>query len=161
MSSRIFIILSCALLISSCAAEKVNPNIYSNVGKNQNAQIKLAEAAVSVSNSLDQLAEIEYATHPHAKLPPPPSADQLHMAQLSSITWTGPIEPLMKKIALASHYRLRVMGNRPAIPIIVEITATHTPLANILRDVKFQAQKKAAIKVYPRRRVIELRYLSG
>ncbi len=128
----------------------------------QNAQAQLAEAAVSVDKSLQELSAIKIATHPQIHLAPPVSPAQLGMEEISSIDWTGPIEPLLKKIAVASQYRLKVLGTPPAIPIIVTVNATDQPLADILRDVTFQAQNKAGIVVYPGKtpasRVIELRY---
>ncbi len=118
----------------------------------------LAEAAVSVSNSLSKLAEIQQAVHPDKKIPEPPNAARIGMADLASVDWTGPIEPLARKVAAAAHYRLRVLGKAPAIPIIISVTAKDTPLADILRDISFQAEQQATLTLYPSSHVIELRY---
>jgi len=132
--------------------------VVSNDTVVREAEVKLADAAVSVSSSLRQLAEIERATHPQAKLPSPPSAEIIHMNQLASVQWTGPVGPLVDKIAKAANYKLRVLGKQPAIPILVAIAAKDTPLADILRDATFQCGSKANIVVYPASKVIELRY---
>lgn len=124
----------------------------------RNAEIKLADAADSVSQSLQQLAEIERASHPTARLPSPPDPKLIGMGQLAAVEWTGPIGPLVDNIARASHYKLRKLGNSSAIPIIVSISAKDTPLADILRDAGFQCGNKASIVVYPASRTIELRY---
>lgn len=124
-----------------------------------NAQAKLAEAAASVSQSLEQLASIEKAVHPAAKIPPPPDPVSIGMAKLATVDWNGPIEPLVRKIAAATNYKVRVLGKPPAIPALVSISAQNTPLADILRDAAFQVEKKADIVLYPRSRVIEIRYL--
>lgn len=125
-----------------------------------NAQAQLAEASVDTSHSLQEIASIQLALHPKSKLPEPLNPALIGMAQQTSLDWTGPIEPLLKKIATASHYRLRVLGNAPAIPVMVAINANNVPLADILRNATFQAEKKANITLYPATRIIELRYYS-
>lgn len=124
-----------------------------------NAQVELAESSISVSKSLQQLAEIEAANSKKTTLPPPENPSKIGMAQVTSIDWTGPIEPLLIRIAKVSHYKLHIIGAKPSIPVIVSITASNTPMANILRDAKFQSQKQVTIALYPRKRILELRYL--
>ena len=80
------------------------------------------------------------------------------MAQLASLDWSGPIEPLVRKIAASSDYKVRILGNQPSIPVIVQIHQTNVPLADILRNASFQTQNRADITVYPANKVIELRY---
>ena len=143
-----------------------NTNLLTSIDQKQadirkDAAVILAESATSVSRSLAHLAEVERAVYPHAKLPPPPNAMRIGMAEKASIDWSGPIEPLIKKIAKATHYKFRVIGKRPAIPILVSVNAKNTPLANILRDISFQANKQATIMLYSKRlknRLVELRY---
>ena len=128
---------------------------------NKNAQAQLAEAATAVNASLHRLSEVQLATHPGVKLPAAPNPERIGMAQMSSLDWMGPVRPLLTKMAQASHYRLRVIGKTPLIPVIVTVSASNEPLASILRDVRYQVAKKARIKVYPRSKIIELRYLLG
>ena len=124
------------------------------------AETKLAEAASAVSHSLNQLAQIEKAMHPPMHLPHPQNPARLGMANLASVDWTGPVEPLLRKLAKATHYRLRVLGNTPAIPVIVNVTKHDVPMADILRDLTYQTAKRADILLYPRSKVMELRYHS-
>jgi len=125
------------------------------------AEAKLAETAASVSRSLAELAEIERSTHPQAKLLSPVDPDMIGMGQLASIDWSGPIGPLVKKIAEASKYKLNVLGTAPGIPILVSISAKDTPLSDVLRDANFQCGNKANIVVYPASKIIELRYVKS
>ncbi|WP_423063604.1 type IVB secretion system lipoprotein DotD [Candidiatus Paracoxiella cheracis] len=125
---------------------------------NKNTQAQLAEAATSVGHSLQQMDAIQLAIHPKAKLPSPLNPATIGMAQQTSLDWTGPIEPLLHRIAEASHYKVRVLGKEPAIPVIVAINANNVPLADILRNATFQVEKKANITLYPSTRTIELRY---
>ena len=105
-----------------------------------------------------QLAEIEQATHPQAKLPTPPAPESIGMGQIASIEWNGPVGPLVEKIAEASGYKVRTLGTPPPIPALVSISAKDTPLADILRDAGFQCGNKTNIVVYPAKKIVELRY---
>lgn len=126
-----------------------------------NSQSQLAEAASSVGHSLQQISAIQKATHPGVKIAQPLNPDAIGMAQLTSLDWTGPIEPLVRKIAATSHYHVRILGKAPAIPVLVTINADNVPLADILRDVTYQVTKKADILIYPASRTIELRYYAS
>lgn len=125
------------------------------------AEKKLTEAAVSVSHSLAQLAEIQHAVHPAAKIPAGPEPKRIGMADVASVDWTGPVEPLLRKVAAASHYKFRVMGKAPAIPVLVSVSAKSLPLADILRDITYQSQQHAKVVLYADQRIIELRYPQG
>jgi defect-in-organelle-trafficking protein DotD len=118
----------------------------------------LAEAAVSTSDALGQLAAMEKAGAPKTKLIQPVNADHIGLGGLASVDWTGPVESLVAKLAAAGHYKFRVVGKNPAIPVLIAVYAANMPLADILRDANLQAGKKADIMVYPSHRVIELRY---
>lgn len=128
-----------------------------DVGTN-NAQTKLSETAVSATDSLNQIAAIEKATHPKSKLKEPINPDSIRLGTLASVDWTGPIEPLVQRLAESSHYKYRVIGKRPAIPVLVAVYAYNLPIADILRDANFQAGSRANILIYPHRNTIELRY---
>lgn len=156
--------ISLVFLLAGCTTHKYITYSYITTGSapipttNKNAQAQLAEAATSVGHSLQKMSAIQLATHPKAKLPPPLNPAMIGMAQQTSLDWNGPIEPLLNRIAKASHYKLRVLGRKPAIPILVTINANNVPLADILRNAKFQSEKKANITLYPATKIIELRY---
>jgi defect-in-organelle-trafficking protein DotD len=118
----------------------------------------LAEAAVSTSDSLGQLAEIEKANAPKTKLNAPIDGDAIGLGSLASVDWTGPIEPLVQKLANTGQYKYRVVGRRPAIPVLVAVYAVNMPVSDILRDANLQAGTKADIAVYANKKLIELRY---
>lgn len=159
MNAKILPIISIVMLLASCARIPPSINVNETPVSDDAAQIKLAEAASSISQSLEQLAAMEKAVHPNVKIPPPPDPASIGMARLASVNWNGPVEPLIRKIAAASYYRVQVSGKRPAIPALVSVSAQNTPVADILRDASFQVEKKADIVVYPRRRIIEIRYV--
>lgn len=121
-------------------------------------EASLAEASYSVSRSMVDLAETAQAAHPLPPLAPPPAPASYDMGGLTTVDWSGPVEPLVRQIALASNYRVRVLGTPPAIPVLVSVYAKNTLLGDILRDVGYQCGRRASIVIYPGSRVIELRY---
>lgn len=171
MKSRFFLLLLPVALLAGCADDK--PNFVDLNLKyittesapvnttDQKAQAMLAETAQSVNKSMQEISAIQLATHPGVKMPKPENPAAIGMAQQTSLDWTGPVEPLLNKIAEASGYHVRVLGKAPAIPVIVTINANFVPLANILRDATYQVVHKARIKLYPKTKVIELRYLNS
>ena len=65
---------------------------------------------------------------------------------------------MTERIAKAAHYRIRILGKSPAIPVLISLTVKDQSLAEILRDIDYQAGIKAFIHVYPNSQVVELRY---
>lgn len=122
------------------------------------ASIKIAEAASSISESMLEVAKVEKFITPPKKenLVAIPNAYNLQVR--ASVDWSGPIEELTKRIAKAAHFRFQVLGNSPAVPVLVSLNTIDESLAKILRDIDYQAGKKAYIHVYPNRQVVELRY---
>jgi defect-in-organelle-trafficking protein DotD len=122
------------------------------------ATIKLAEAAVSVSDSMLEMARIE-------KVITPPSNDNTltipnayNLQARASVDWSGPIEELTARIATASHFKLRILGMAPSVPVLISLSSKDKSLAELLRDIDYQAGKKAYIHVYPNSQIVELRY---
>lgn len=155
------------MLLSGCGSTEPNPVRIVNrtvivkptAFSTQQSETNLIESARSISHSLDQLAQIEKAIHHEVQLPPAPNPGSLGMANRASVDWTGPAEPLLRKIAFSSGYRLKVIGIEPPVPVIIAVQVNDVPVADILRDIVYQSAKKADIVVYPRSKVIELRYL--
>ena len=148
---------------SSSSAQPINYSYFTTDtvlvnGVDKNAQAELAETAQSVNSSLQQLSAIDMATHPDVKMPAPPNAKQLGMDQIVSVSWNGPVEPILKKIADVSNYKLSVLGDEPNIPVLVNVNYQNTPLADVLRDITYQVADKATITVYPASKTLELRY---
>jgi defect-in-organelle-trafficking protein DotD len=145
-----FIMLSLAL--AGCVAEPPPPNPMDSTDHS------LAEASYSVSRSIVSLSETAQAAHPLPKLDPPPNPESYGMAGLTSVDWSGPVEPLIRQIAKATGYRVRTLGTPPGIPVLVSVYDKNMMIADILRDVGYQAGRRASIVVYPDSRVIEIRY---
>ncbi len=144
-------------LLISCANNKIFMKSPVNM-PSDDANIKLAEAASSISNSMMEIAKIEKV------ITPPPRDNILTIPNSStlqtraSVDWSGPIQELTNKISNAAQYRLRILGKEPAVPILISINKQDESLAEILRDVDYQAGTRANIHVYPHSQIIELRY---
>lgn len=150
---KIALIISLVSLLSACAT--VQKPTHSN---NTATNASLTEAASSVSRSLVQLAEIQESAHPITQLSQGPSPASYGMGADVSIDWSGPIEPLIKQIAMVTHYRVRILGSLPSVPIVITLSESNVPIADALRDAAYQCGKRANIVVYPETKVIEIRY---
>ena len=144
-----------ALLVGCAPLPQVKPTHSTSATA---AEVSLAEAAASVSHSLNDLNQIKRASTPRAKRLV--SLGRYTLPGRASIDWAGPIEPVLKQIATITHYRLRVLGTKPSVPVIVNLTATDELISDIVRNLDFQAASRANIRVYHRGglRIIELRY---
>ena len=156
-SFSLIIVLILVQLVGCASGTKIV--VVGSEKDSRTAEERLATTANSVSKSLQDLAEIDRAIHPQAVLPSPVEPEMIGMGQLGSVDWSGPVGPLVKKIAEATNYKFKVLGTPPAIPILISVTAKDTPLADILRDASFQCGNRANIVTYPASRIIELRYV--
>lgn len=154
MTQKMRLLIVLPLILSACASPKP-PQAYYNVSK---SEASLAEASYSVSRSVVDLAETAEAAHPLPNLAPPPNPASYGMSGLSTIDWSGPVEPLLRQVAAASDYRVRVLGTSPAIPVMVSVFTKNAMLGDILRDIGYQCGRRATVVIYPASRVIELRY---
>ncbi len=144
-----------AILASGCTGAFKKPPMNN---PSDDASIKLAEAAVSVSDSLLEMAKVEKVITPPNKDNTLTIPNAYNLQARASIDWSGPIEELTGRIAKSAHFKLRVLGQAPAVPVLISLSIKDESLAEVLRNIDYQAGKKATIFVYPNSQVIELRY---
>ena len=154
-----FYLFFCILFISLNGCMNKRPPYQAQAP--HHAEVQLAEAANTISNSLVQLAKIQAAATPPAPGKKLVNPNSWGMQGIASIDWSGPIAPIVKHIAKASGYKVRLMGQEPTVPIIITLNTKDIPLATILRDVHYQANNKADIRVSKKHKVIELRYAAS
>lgn len=154
---RLLFCVLCAACVASCSTTKdyKKTSSYHNVSA---AEAALAEASYAISKSVVDLAETAQAAHPLPNVPPAPSPASYGMDGLTTVDWSGPVQPLLEQMARAANYRVRTLGTEPAIPVLVTVYAKNQMLGDILRDVGFQCGRRASVTIYPESRVIELRY---
>lgn len=155
MNNKFVTVFIISALLIGCAGTFRKPPINN---PSDDATIKLAEAAVSVSDSMLEMARIEKVIIPPGKDNTLTIPNAYNLQARASVDWSGPIEELTARIAKAAHYRIRVLGKVPSIPILISLSIKDKSLAEILRDIDYQAGKKANIHVYPNSQVVELRY---
>ncbi|MFI4918974.1 MAG: type IVB secretion system lipoprotein DotD [Legionellales bacterium] len=155
MNKKIVMMFVILAITTGCTTTFRKPPVNN---PSDDATIKLAEAAVSVSDSMVQMARVQ-------KVVTPPHEDNTltipnayNMQARASVDWSGPIEELTDRIARASHFKLRILGLAPSVPILISMNVKDQSLAEILRDIDYQAGRKANIHVYPNSQVVELRY---
>lgn len=155
MNNKMVMMFICSALLAGCATTFRKPPVNN---PSDDATIKLAEAAVSVSDSMLEMARVEKVILPQNKDNTLTIPNAYNMQARASVDWSGPIEELTARIAKASHFKLRILGKEPSVPVLISLSSKDQSLAELLRDIDYQAGKKANIYVYPNNQVIELRY---
>jgi defect-in-organelle-trafficking protein DotD len=162
MNKKLMLLFFATTLLAGCASSPYkNGTTYKKPPYNRpsdDASIKLAEAADSVSDSMLQMARIEKVITPPHKDNALTIPNAYNLQVRASVDWAGPIAELCSRIAKAAHFRIRILGREPAIPVLISLNVKDESLAEILRDIDYQAGKRADIHVYPNSQVIELRY---
>lgn len=125
-----------------------------------NAQSQLVDAASSVSHSLQELSSIQQATHPDVSIASYKTFNQIGLNHIASLNWTGPVVPALKTIAKTVGYKLNIIGDKPAMPALVNVAQNNQQIATILRNINYQLtiNNSGSIILYPASKVLELRY---
>jgi defect-in-organelle-trafficking protein DotD len=148
-------------VISSLLLTGCHTPLYKRPPINQpsdDASIQLAEAANSVSMAMMDMARVEKNLYPEGASNKMRMPSTSALSATATVDWSGPVDNLVQRVANASRYHFRVVGKAPSIPVLVSITTQNEPLIDILRNLDYQAGKKAFIYVYPQSQTIELRY---
>ncbi len=162
MRMKLLVVILGSLVLTACSSQPSSSTaLQAEAYETANANVSLAEAAGSVSESLNQLGATMQSAYPPKSVSQPPSPTSYGMGMTTSIDWNGPIEPIVQQIANATHYQLQVLGAAPSIPVIVSVQAKNTPMGDILRNIGYQGGNKASVVVFPSRHVIELRYANN
>jgi defect-in-organelle-trafficking protein DotD len=156
MNKNNIILFAVMTLLTACAS--TSPKKPPMNRPSDDATIKLAEAASAVSRSMLEVAKIEKTITPANIDNTLTIPNSYNLQARASVDWSGPVEELTNRIAKAAHYHFNVLGKEPPIPVLVSLTANDESLAEILRDIDYQAGHKASIHVYPKRQLVELRY---
>lgn len=153
---RIMLLISTVLLYG-CASGVIYQKPPANA-PSDDATIRLAEAANSVSDSMIDMARVEKIIMPANQDNTLTIPNAYNLQARASVDWSGPITEVTERVARAAHYRLRVLGPTPPVPVLVSLDIKDQSLAEILRNIDYQAGNKASIHVYPNSEVVELRY---
>ena len=146
------ILLVSALVLAGCARPPAPNPPAPPVRPIQSA---LDRSAQQIARAWTVLDEERAAVHPPlvqqpAVLPP-------ELTKTVDFPWNGPLEPLVRKVATFSGYRVEVRGPQPAAPIVVTLHGEHT-VFSALQIVGEQAGKLADIRLNSIRKRIVIRY---
>jgi defect-in-organelle-trafficking protein DotD len=155
MIKKLLIVVTLILLAGCRTTPFMKPPVND---PSDDASIKLAEAASSVSDSMMEMAKVEKVITPPDKDNTLTIPKAYNLQARASVDWSGPIEELTASIARAGHFRFRVLGKTPSLPVLISLNVKDESLAEILRNIDYQAGTKAYLHVYPNSQVIELRY---
>ena len=156
MNKKLPLLFLATALLAGCASTTYKKPPHND--PSDDASIKLAEAASSVSDSMLQMARVEKVITPPTKDNTMTIPNAYNLQARASVDWSGPIAELTARIAKAAHFRLRVLGKAPSVPVLISLNVEDESLAEILRNIDYQAGKRAYIHVYPNSQVVELRY---
>jgi len=150
--------LAALLPISACngyyTQKPRDPQVVTSPDK---VSLMLAEAADKASNALETLAAVEQSRSPAVAVQPIHNAPP-ELVRAMTIQWIGPAEQLVKKLADRASYTFLAVGDKPPVPLTVNIDAENQPVIDLLRDVGLQLGVRADIKVDSQRRMVELHY---
>lgn len=141
--------------LTACTTGKsVEPQL---VASPDSVSLMLAEAAGKASTALETLAAVEQVRTPGAEVGSIPNVPP-ELRRAVTISWTGPAEPLVKKMADRAGYAFMTIGNPSPVPLVVSVDVENRPVMDIMRDVGLQMGSRADLKVDASRRLVEIRY---
>lgn len=142
------------LALAGCQMPERNAQVVASPDK---VSLMLAEAADKASTSLETLAAIEQKKSPGVAVSPISGAPEELMRAIT-ITWVGPPEQIVRKLADRASYNFVTLGNRPPVPLVVNIDVQNKPVVEVLRDIGLQLGVRGDVKVDAERKIIELHY---
>lgn len=148
------IVLGATLILSACTRPERNAQVVASPDK---VSLMMAEAADRASNSLQTLAAIEQTKSPGVAVQPIHNAPE-ELARAMTVTWVGPPEQILRKLADRASYDFIKLGNPPPVPLVVNINVQNEPVIEVLRDVGLQLGVRADVKVDSEKKMIELHY---
>lgn len=151
------LLLLLGVSISACSGQYSKIRDPQVVASPDRVSLMLAEAADKASNALQTLAAVEQSRSPAVAMQPIHNAPS-ELKRAMTITWYGPAEQLVKKLADRASYTFLAVGDKPPVPLTVNIDVENEPVIDILRDVGLQFGVRADVKVDSTRRMIEIHY---
>ncbi len=143
-----------ALAVSACGPLKGDPQIVATPDK---ASLMMAQAADRASTAMETLAAVEQARSPGIAVAPIANAPP-ELQRALTISWNGPVEPLIRKLADRAGYSFQTMGAAPPVPIVISVNVENMPVIDIMRSVGLQLGVRADLKVDGANRMVEIHY---
>jgi defect-in-organelle-trafficking protein DotD len=148
-----------ALALNACSSPiyaAKNPQVVATPDK---VSMMLADAADRSSNALQTLAAIEQQRTPAVAMAPIHNAPPELMRAIT-ISWVGPIEPILKTLADRASYGFKIVGQAPPVASVVTLNVENKPVIEVLQNLGLQLGVRANVNVDAVNRVVELQYAS-
>jgi defect-in-organelle-trafficking protein DotD len=142
------------LTLGACESLKPRPQIVASPDK---VSLMLVEAADKTSTAMQTLAAVEAARTPDIAVGGTGNAPA-ELRRAMTLAWTGPVEPVARRLAERASYGFMVLGAPPPVPPVVALDVENRPVIDILRDIGLQLGSRADIRVDSNRRMVELQY---
>lgn len=153
------LITSVMLSLSACGSsvKHFSGSEPQMVAEPDNVSAMLADAADRVATSMEKLAAIEHKRTPGIETAPVDDAP-IELRRAISVSWIGPVEPMLQALADRSSYNFFVLGVAPPVPAVVSIDAENKPVIEVLRNIGLQLGTRADVHVDGNKKTIEIRY---
>ena len=150
------------LLISGCASTSTLKAAQQDEYLNKVVLNQIKVSTSSIQHSLESLNAIELSKYGQPKLPFKGVKAQ-NLSKELSITWYGPVEPLLKQIADSVGYKVQTFGKTPLFPVVILLGDLNMPVKdsalNILTNIAVQAKAQAVLSINTKVHVISIRYV--
>lgn len=116
---------------------------------NDEALMDLSRAADDINDKWSVIGSIDKHDHPGytAYLDDFSGNYPDILTKRSTVRWSGPIEPLVRKMAEEIKVPVKVTGTPPTTPVLIYIDAHNARVGDILRDAGYQAGARAGVRV--------------
>ncbi len=148
--------LSLCLLVAACETAPISTP---TVSPTDPASLRLAAAAEKAASALDAISRVEQVRGPDAP-PDDFTGAPEELMEPVTLSWTGPMEPIVQMMALRAGYAFMVQGKAPPVPIVITLDVFDKPLLKVVRDIGLQAGERADIIVNPALKQMDLRYVA-
>jgi defect-in-organelle-trafficking protein DotD len=158
LPSLLAVVLLAPALLAGCSRfpwETGSPHPV--VATPDSVEVKLADAADKAAAALQSLSAVEQVRTPAPIAPVTPEPTD-GLENRMSVDWTGPVEPLLSRLAARAGYTFRQLGWAPAVPLVVQVDTKNRPIYETLRDVGLQIGSRGSLVVDADRQTVELNY---
>lgn len=155
--TRLLFISLFLIQLGACSTEKKIKGDPQFVAEPDKVSLMLAQAADKAANALETLASVEQSKAPDISVAPIDNAPPA-LKRPMTVSWTGPVEPITRKIADHGSYFFRTIGTPPPVPLVVSVNTENQPIIDILRSIGLQLGVRADIRVDAQKQLVEIHY---
>lgn len=154
------------LMLQGCSSQPTKTNLEVHMKQQQiknDDQVKqeLMAAVSKTTLAINNLSKIRRAQYPKQDKMPFTNIHDPALMEKLSIDWYGPINSIVKSLAKQSGYTYQEFGKSPKLPVLVNLNYKSEKMIVILRNIELQANNKAQIKIFPKHKIISLRYMNN